>query len=80
MLKTRPASAGDTGDVGSIPGWERSLGEGNGSPLQYEKSFHKQKKKGGGYYSALKKNEMMPFEITWRDLETIMLSGANQTE
>ena len=28
-------SAGDTGDVGSIPGSERSPGEGNGSPLQY---------------------------------------------
>ena len=26
--------AGDTGDVGSVPGWERSPGEGNGNPLQ----------------------------------------------
>ena len=25
----------DTGDLGSIPGWGRSPGEGNGSPLQY---------------------------------------------
>ena len=32
MEKNLPAS---TGDLGSIPGWERSLGEGNGSPLQY---------------------------------------------
>ena len=32
MEKNLPASAGD---LGSIPGWERSLGEGNGSPLQY---------------------------------------------
>ena len=24
-----------TGDLGSIPGWGRSLGEGNGYPLQY---------------------------------------------
>ena len=27
--------AGDTGDVGSIPGLRRSPGEGNGNPLQY---------------------------------------------
>ena len=25
----------NAGDLGSIPGWERSLGEGNGYPLQY---------------------------------------------
>ena len=30
-----PANAGDTGDAGSIPGRERSLGKGNGNPLQY---------------------------------------------
>ena len=27
--------AGDTGDMGLIPGWGRSAGEGNGNPLQY---------------------------------------------
>ena len=32
MLKNLPASAGD---LGSIPGSGRSLGEGNGNPLQY---------------------------------------------
>ena len=25
----------NAGDLGSIPGWGRSLGEGNGNPLQY---------------------------------------------
>ena len=30
-----PASIGDTGDVGSIPGSGRSPGGGNGHPLQY---------------------------------------------
>ena len=30
-----PASAGDTGDLGSISGLERFPGEGNGNPLQY---------------------------------------------
>ena len=29
------ASACNAGDLGSIPGLERSPGEGNGSPLQY---------------------------------------------
>ena len=29
-----------TGDVGSIPGWERSHGEGNGNPLQYSCPVH----------------------------------------
>ena len=35
MVKNLPANAGDTGDVGSIPGWGRSPGERNGNPLQY---------------------------------------------
>ena len=30
-----PANTGDVRDVGSIPGVERSPGEGNGNPLQY---------------------------------------------
>ena len=30
-----PASAGDTRDMGSIPGLGRSPGEGNSNPLQY---------------------------------------------
>ena len=34
MVK-KPASAGDTGDVGSIPKWARSSGGENGNPLQY---------------------------------------------
>ena len=29
------ASACNAGDLGSIPGWGRSPGEGNGNPLQY---------------------------------------------
>ena len=34
-VKTLPVNAGDTGDLGSIPGWGRSPGGGNGNPLQY---------------------------------------------
>ena len=35
VVKDPPAIAGDMGDTGSVPGWGRSPGEGNGSPLQY---------------------------------------------
>ena len=35
MVKNLPASAGHTRDMGSIPGWRRSRGEGNGNALQY---------------------------------------------
>ena len=34
-VKNSPADAGDTGDVGSIPGLGRSPGGGYGSTLQY---------------------------------------------
>ena len=49
MVKNPPNNAGDVRDAGSIPGSERSPGEGNGSPLQYsclEKS-HGQRSLGG---------------------------------
>ena len=32
------------------------------------------------YYSAIKKNEIMPFAATWMDLEIIILSEASQTK
>ena len=35
MVKNLPASAGDAGDAGSIPGSGRSPGGGNGNSLQY---------------------------------------------
>ena len=35
VIKNPPASSGDVGDTGSIPGLGRSPGGANGSPLQY---------------------------------------------
>ena len=32
------------------------------------------------YYSAIKKNEIMPFAATWMDLAVIILSEVSQTE
>ena len=44
MVKNLPASAGDIGDTGFIPGWERSPGGENGNPLQYfPGKFHGQR-------------------------------------
>jgi len=34
VVKNPPASAGETKDVGSMPGSGRSPGEGNGNPLR----------------------------------------------
>ena len=35
VVKNPPANAGDTGDVGSMPGLGRWATGGNGNPLQY---------------------------------------------
>ena len=32
------------------------------------------------YYSAIKKNEIMPFAATWMYLDSVILSEASQTE
>ena len=33
-----------------------------------------------GYYSAITKDEIMPFEATWMNLEIIILNEVSQTE
>ena len=35
VVRNSPANAGDARDTGSVPEWGRSLGVGNGNPLQY---------------------------------------------
>ena len=32
------------------------------------------------YYSAIKRNEIMPFAVTWMDLEIVILSEESQTK
>ena len=32
------------------------------------------------YYSAIKKNEIMPFAATWMDLKSVILSEVSHTE
>ena len=32
------------------------------------------------YYSAIKKNKIVPFAATWMELETLILSEVNQRE
>ena len=32
------------------------------------------------YYSAIKKNEIMPFAAVWTDLEIVILSEVSQTK
>ena len=44
VVKNPLANAGDSGDLGWIPGWEDSLGEGNGNTLVFlSGEFHGQR-------------------------------------
>ena len=51
VVKNPPASAGDARDSGSLPGWGRSPGVGNGIPLQY--SCLENSMGGGAWYETV---------------------------
>ena len=51
VVKNLPCRAGDTRDMGSIPGVERSPGEGNGNPSQY--SFLENSMDRGDWWAAV---------------------------
>ena len=62
------------------PGKAASVGE---EQLASEHSHHVRKKcctHTEDYYSASKKNELMPIAATWTDLETIALAEVSQIE
>jgi len=56
MVKNLLANAGDTRDVGSIPGSERFPGGGNGNPLQY--SYLK---------NSMDKRSLVDYSLSQRD-------------
>ena len=43
--------------------------------MDKEDSIHKME-----YYPAIKNNEIMPFAVTWMDLEIIIVSAVSQSE
>ena len=53
VVKNPPASAGDAGDSGSVPGLGRSPGGGNGNALQYSCLGNPHGKRSLGGYSSL---------------------------
>ena len=65
VVKNPSASAGDTRDVGLIPGSGRSPGEGNGNPLQYSclEDSHEQRSLVG--YSLWGRKELDTTEAPW---------------
>ena len=63
VVKDQTAKEGDTTDTGSIPGWGRSPGEGNGNSLQYSCPENPIDREPGGFHSMGHK-EPEPIEPT----------------
>ena len=57
VVKNPPANAGDTRDMGSIPGPGRYPGEGHGNPLQY--SCLNPMHRGAGWIQSMRLQEVM---------------------
>ena len=64
------ASASNAGDLGLIPGWGRSLGEGNGNPLQY--SCLENPMDGGAWWATV--HGVAKSRTRWRDLTNFIIS------
>ena len=64
MVKNPPANAEDTRDTDSIPGSERSPGEGNGNPLQYSCLGNPMDR--GGWWATVHGVTKSTTQHTWR--------------
>ena len=58
LVKNLPAGAGDVRDVGSIPGWGRSPGEGSGNSLQYSCLGNPTNKEAGSHNVAKSRTQL----------------------
>ena len=65
MVKNPPASEGDVRDAGSIPGWRRSPGEGNGNPLQCS-CLENPMDRGTWWAMVQRVTESDTTEVTWQ--------------
>ena len=74
MVKNPPASAGDAGDMGLIPGSGRSPGGGNGNTLQYSclENFMNR----GAWWATVPRVEK---RHSWELLCTCMTESLNHT-
>ena len=64
VVKNPPASAGDTSDTDSIPGYGRSPGEGHGNPCQYSCLENANGQRSQGGYSPWGPKESETTEAT----------------
>ena len=68
MVENLPASAGHTGNTGSIPGLGRSPGGGHGSPLQ--SSCLENPMGRGAWWATVHSKELDVTEATWHHAHT----------
>ena len=68
MVENLPASAGDTGNTGSIPGLGRSPGGGHGSPLQ--SSCVENPMDRGAWWATVHSKKLDVTEATWHHAHT----------
>ena len=65
MVKNPPANAGDTRDVGSVPGLGRSPGGRHGNPLQYSCLENPMDRAWWAIVYRVTKTQMDTTEATW---------------